>query len=488
MATGLLVNVMLSETRLAYIDADILQEIHIEREAKRNLLGNIYKARVIRVLPGIQSAFVDIGLDKAAFLPGADIVHRFNHLERKENIGAIPDISTQVHVGQELIVQVLKEPLGMKGMRVTTDIRLPSRYLVFMPNSTQLCVSQRIQDDKERERLKAIISSCCAEKEGFIIRTAAEGVREKKLFQEVTFLRRLWEKVLERKASSSGSSCLHAEFSLAECMIRDLAGTHLDFIRVDSFKVYRELLEFASEYMPEMTSRIQYHKEKTPIFERYDIEKGIQCTLDARVELKSGGYLLIEQTEAMVTIDVNTGSFVGGRSAENTILNTNMEAVYVISRELRRRNLGGIIVVDFIDMSNEAHRQQILSTLEASLNKDRVKTTMSGFTSLGLVEVTRKRTRESLERVLCQSCPTCKGQGSFKTIETLCYEIIREIARLTHASGAEKFLVYLFLTMGEPLKNAVLSALPDLNIFVGKPLNVRVETCQMQTPFEVIQL
>ncbi|MFT4463631.1 MAG: ribonuclease G [Sodalis sp. (in: enterobacteria)] len=489
MTAELLVNITPSETRVAYIDGGILQEIHIEREARRGIVGNIYKGRVSRVLPGMQAAFVDIGLDKAAFLHASDIMPNTECVagEEQKNF-QVRDIAELVRQGQDIMVQVVKDPLGTKGARLTTDITLPSRYLVFMPGAAHVGVSQRIDSEAERERLKHIVAQYCDEQGGFIIRTAAEGIGNEELSQDAAFLKRLWTKVMERKRRNQTRYMLYGELALAQRILRDFAGAALDRIRVDSRLTHELLLEFTAEYIPEMTAKLEYYSGKQPIFDLYDVENEIQRSLERKVELKSGGYLIIDQTEAMTTIDINTGAFVGHRNLDETIFNTNIEATQAIARQLRLRNLGGIIIIDFIDMGNEEHRRRVLHSLEQALSKDRVKTGINGFSQLGLVEMTRKRTRESIEHVLCSECPTCHGRGTVKTIETVCYEIMREIVRVHHAYDSDRFLVYASAAVGEALKSDEPHALAEVEIFVGKQVKVQIEPLYSQEQFDVVMM
>ncbi|ROR06109.1 ribonuclease G [Erwinia sp. JUb26] len=489
MTAELLVNITPSETRVAYIDGGILQEIHIEREARRGIVGNIYKGRVSRVLPGMQAAFVDIGLEKAAFLHASDIMPHTECVAGDEQKNfSVRDISELVRQGQDLMVQVVKDPLGTKGARLTTDITLPSRYLVFMPGASHVGVSQRIDSEAERDRLKAVVSGYCDELGGYIIRTAAEGVGEEELASDAAFLKRLWTKVIERKKRNQTRYRLYGEVALSQRILRDFAGAALDRIRIDSRQTFEHLVEFTGEYIPEMTAKLELYTGKQPIFDLFDVENEIQRSLDRKVELKSGGYLIIDQTEAMTTIDINTGAFVGHRNLEETIFNTNIEATQAIARQLRLRNLGGIIIIDFIDMSNEDHRRRVLHSLEQALSKDRVKTGINGFSQLGLVEMTRKRTRESIEHVLCQDCPVCKGRGTLKTVETVCYEIMREIVRVHHAYDSDRFLVYASPAVGEALKSDESHALAEVEIFVGKQVKVQIEPLYTQEQFDVVMM
>ncbi|MDU3935132.1 MAG: ribonuclease G [Serratia liquefaciens] len=457
MTAELLVNITPSETRVAYIDGGILQEIHIERESKRGIVGNIYKGRVSRVLPGMQAAFVDIGLDKAAFLHASDIMPHTECVAGDEQKNFhVRDIAELVRQGQDLMVQVVKDPLGTKGARLTTDITLPSRYLVFMPGAAHVGVSQRIESEAERDRLKKAVAGYCDELGGFIIRTAAEGIGEEELAQDAAFLKRLWTKVMERKKRNQTKYKLYGELALAQRILRDFAGAALDRIRVDSRLTHDLLVEFTGEYIPDITAKLELYTGSQPIFDLYDVENEIQRALERKVELKSGGYLIIDQTEAMTTVDINTGAFVGHRNLDETIFNTNIE--------------------------------RVLHSLELALSKDRVKTTINGFSQLGLVEMTRKRTRESIEHVLCNDCPTCQGRGTVKTVETVCYEILREIVRVHHAYDSDRFLVYASAAVGEALKSEESHALAEVEIFVGKQVKVQIEPLYSQEQFDVVMM
>lgn len=489
MSAELLINVTPSEIRVAMIEEGVLQEVHVERDAKRGIVGNIYKGKVSRVLPGMQAAFVDIGLEKAAFLHASDIVpHTECVAENEKKQFQVRDISELVRQGQDIVVQVVKDPLGTKGARLTTDITLPSRYLVFMPGASHVGVSQRIESEKERERLKRVVADHCDEDGGFIIRTAAEGSDEKELAQDAAFLKRLWTKVKERRGKYKTRSTLYGELGLSQRILRDFVGTELTKILVDSRLEFENLKEFTSEYVPELTEKLELYEGDKPIFDMYETENEIQRSLDRKVELKSGGYLIIDQTEAMTTVDINTGAFVGRRNLEETIFNTNVEATQAIARQLRLRNLGGIIIIDFIDMLAEEHRKRVVTSLENALSKDRVKTNINGFTNLGLVEMTRKRTRESIEHVLCSTCPTCEGRGSVKTIESVCYEILREITRVNRAYDADKFVVYAAPSVAETLRGEESHALAELEVFIGKQVKIQAEPLYIQEQFDVVMM
>lgn len=484
----LLVNVTPDETRIALVDMGILKEVHIERQAKRGIVGNIYKGRVTRVLPGMQSAFVDIGLDKAAFLHASDIVSYTECVDVNEQKQfVVKDITELVREGQDLVVQVVKDPIGTKGARLTTDITLPSRYLVFMPENSHVGVSQRIASEEERARLKALVEPFCDELGGYIIRTAAEGVSEAELKQDADFLKCLWKKVLERRAKYPTRSAIYGELALTQRVLRDFIGQSIEKIRIDSKLCFSEVKEFTDEFMPELSDKLVLYSGNQPLFDVYGVESAIQTALDKRVNLKSGGYLIIEQTEAMTTIDINTGAFVGRRNLEETIFNTNIEATRAIAQQLQLRNLGGIIIIDFIDMQNEDHRQRVLQSLQEALAKDRVKTNVNGFTQLGLVEMTRKRTRESLEHILCGDCPSCQGRGKVKTVETVCYEIMREIIRVNHLFSSEQFVVYASSAVADYLINEERSGLiAEIEVFIGKKVQVKTEISYNQDQFDVV--
>jgi ribonuclease G len=489
MNAELLLNVTPSETRVAMIEGGVLQEVHIEREAKRGIVGNIYKGKVSRVLPGMQAAFIDIGLDKAAFLHASDIVpHTECVAENEKQQFQVRDISELVRQGQDIVVQVVKDPLGTKGARLTTDITLPSRYLVFMPGASHVGVSQRIESEYERERLKRVVAPHCNSDGGFIIRTAAEGADEKELAQDAAFLKRLWSKVIERRTKYKTRSTLYGELGLSQRILRDFVGTSITKILIDSRLEYENIKEFTAEFVPELTDKLFLYEGDKPIFDMYDTENEIQRSLERKVELKSGGYLIIDQTEAMTTIDINTGAFVGRRNLEETIFNTNVEATQAIARQLRLRNLGGIIIIDFIDMMSEDHRKRVLLSLDSALSRDRVKTNINGFTQLGLVEMTRKRTRESIEHVLCSSCPACEGRGSVKTVETVCFEILREITRVNRAYDSDKFVVYASPAVADSLQGDESHALAELEVFIGKQVRIQAESLYVQEQFDVVMM
>lgn len=488
MSAELLINVTPSESRVALIENGILQEIHVERHTKRGIVGNIYRGKVSRVLPGMQAAFVDIGFEKAAFLHASDIViHNEVVDELSTSDITKQDIRELVRDGQDIVVQVVKDPIGTKGARLTTDITIPSRYLVFMPSVTHVGVSQRIEDEVERDRLKNLVQGLCDDEGGFILRTAAEGVSESELVQDAEFLRRLWAKIQSRLKVKK-SHVLYEDLPLARRVLRDFVGTVIDRVRIDSNLSYQELKQFTKDYVPELNDKLEYYQGERPIFDLYDVENETQRALDRRVNLKSGGYLIIDQTEAMTTIDINTGAFVGHRNLEETIFNTNIEATQAIARQLRLRNLGGMILIDFIDMVEPDHKRRVLHNLEVATNKDRAKSNIHGFTALGLIEMTRKRTRESLEHVLCGECPVCKGRGTIKTVETICFEVMREIVRVNRAYDADKFVVYAAPAVAEALLGEESHMLAELEVFVSRQISIQAEPLYNQDNFDVVMM
>jgi ribonuclease G len=488
MSGELLINVTPSETRVALIENGVLQEVHVERESRRGLVGNIYLGKVIRVLPGMQAAFIDINLDKAAFLHASDINTKL--IINNDDLPAdhVPDIRALVHEGQQIVVQVIKDPLGTKGARLTTDITVAARYLVLMPNANHAGISQRIEHAKERNRLKDIITPYCSEEHGFIVRTAAEGADEKELKHDAEFLRRVWTKVQDRKKRKQFKTPIYQDLSLAFRVLRDFVGIDFERIRIDSKLTYEQLREFTEEFVPNLTPVLECYPGERPIFDLFDVENEIQRALHRRIDLKSGGYLIIDQTEAMTTIDINTGGFVGHRNLEETIFNTNLEATQVIARQLRLRNLGGIIIVDFIDMNSVEHQKRVLHSLDVAMAKDKVKYSISKFSKLGLVEMTRKRTRESLEHVLCGECSVCSGRGHLKTVETVCFEILREIVRVNRAYDSDKFIVYASSAVSESLINDEYHHLAELEVFIGKQIKVQTESMYNQEQFDVIMM
>lgn len=482
MSDELLINVTPTECRVALIENGTVNELFVERAAKRGLVGNIYKAKVVRVLPGMQAAFVDIGLSRTAFLHINDMVWPRNQ--------PTPNVFELLQPGQILTVQVMKDMLGTKGARLSTDLSIPSRYLVMMPYGHHTGVSQRIESEEERDRLRSIIERIQAEHKlpgSVIVRTAAEGVAEEAIAQDMAYLAKLWEFIQRKQKSLIVPSLVFEELPLPQRIIRDLANQDTVKIQVDSKEVYSKLKEFVDEFVPLMKDRLKHYPGECPIFDLYNVEADIQKALQTRVALKSGGYLMIDQTEAMTTIDVNTGSYVGGRSLEDTVFKTNMEATQVIVRQLRLRNLGGIIIIDFIDMQEASHREEVLQQFERVLEKDHAKTKITQVSELGLVEMTRKRTRESLEHLLCESCPTCQGRGFVKSAETVCYEIFREIMRYARDFQSKSgFTVVAHPQVVDRLLTQEAAAVSDLEHFVNRVIKFQVENLYTQEQYDII--
>lgn len=489
MSEEILINITPRETRVALVENGVLQEVYIERSARRGLVGNIYKGRVCRVLPGMQAAFVDIGLERAAFLHASDIMPR-NPEDADSGEQGVSGINELLKEGQELTVQVVKDPLGTKGARLTTQITIPSRYLVFIPNVDNVGISQKIDDEGERIRLRDIIQLFISEQDvgGFIARTAAEGASPEAIRSDMMFLRKLWGSIDEREAVARPGSVVYEDLPLGVRVMRDLLDDQIEKIRVDSRETHQRLLQFAGKFMPDLQVQVEYYPGERPIFDIYGIEDEIQKALERKVQLKSGGYLIIDQTEAMTTIDVNTGGYVGHRNLEETIFKTNLEAAQTIARQLRLRNLGGIIIVDFIDMLQDEHKRQVLRAFEKYLEKDHAKTHITEVSTLGLVEMTRKRIRESLEHILCEECPTCGGRASLKTPETVCYEIFREIMRESRQFDAQQLLVLASQEVVDLLLDEESDSLAELEAFIGKPIKYQVEALYTQEQYDVVPM
>ena len=490
MPEEILVNITPQETRVAVLSAGQVQELVVERAASRGLVGNIYRGRVARVLPGMQSAFVEIGLERAAFLHVADIwEHRKTNGEPGKSESARP-IEKILAEGQPVLVQVLKDPIGTKGARLSTQLSVAGRLLVYLPQDPHIGISQRIEDEAGRaalrERLKELVPA--DEKGGFILRTLAESASEEELRADLEYLRNLWRDISGRSLAAQPPKLVYQDLSLAQRVLRDMLSDGISVVRVDSRENHQKLDAFAQAYMPRLRGRLEHYTGERPLFDAYNVEQEIEKALSRRVDLKSGGTLVIDQTEAMTTIDVNTGGFVGQRNFDDTVFKTNLEAAQAIARQLRLRNLGGIIVVDFIDMESEQHRASVLEEFRRALARDRTRMTVSGFTALGLVEMTRKRTRESLAHVLCEPCAACGGRGQLKTARTLCYEILREILREARAFKASEFRVLASQGVCDLFHEEESGALAMLSDFIGKPVSVQVESGYSQEQYDIVLL
>ena len=479
-----LINVTPQETRVAILENGMLHELYIERSRSRGLVGNVYKGIVARVLPGMEAAFIEIGLERAAFLHISDMA--LSKQQQAENNGQL-HINRVLQEGQDLLVQVIKDPLGTKGARLTTNITVPSRYLVFMPNSDNIGVSSRIDSDEVRERLRSMLINHQDRDAGmgYILRTAAEVASDESISRDIKYLNRLWEKIHDSTEVKAGD-VVHRDLPLYLRVLRDMVDEDLEKIRVDSRETYLSMQEFATEYVPEVADLIEHYPGERPIFDLHNVEDEIQKGLEKKVHLKSGGYLIIDQTEAMTTIDVNTGGFVGSRNLEETIFKTNLEAAQAIARQLRLRNLGGIIILDFIDMIEVEHKRQVVRALDKALEKDHTRTQVCDVSPLGLIEMTRKRTRESLEHVLCGVCPTCEGRGAIKTAETVCYEIFREILREARQFDARELLVLASQDVVDLLVDEESGSLAELEGFIGIPIKFQVEALFTQEQYDVV--
>ena len=529
MSEELLINYTPMESRMAVLTDGVTSEILIERHQKLGLVGNIYLGTVVRVLPGMQAAFVDIGQARTAFLHANDmqkpkrssdsldeappapitqlrIAHQSNASqdERAEQNGyssaidiqrpALPKkpespnaelIQYRLREGDKILVQVVKDELGTKGARLTTNISLPSRYLVYLPtNDEYVGVSIRIEETEERTRLKDILTQLMQNanlKGGLIARTAAEEMSESKLKEDIYYLLQLWQTIIARQAatrlhSNKRSELIYQELSLPLRCIRDLVNEKTTKVLIDNEMMYHEVAHFAQEFVPFIAPMVTHYAGETPLFDLYRVEEDLQNALKRRVELKSGGYLIIDQTEAMTTIDVNTGSYVGARCLEDTVYKTNLEATHAIARQIRLRNLGGIIILDFIDMSEEVHRADVLASLQEQLTYDYAKTNITQVSELGLVEMTRKRTRESLPQQLCEPCPVCDGKGYIKTAETVCFEIFREIMRYGRTFNTPKqFTVIAHSSVIDMMLSSEAGTVADLEYLIGKPIRFEIE-------------
>ena len=480
MSEEILINVTPQETRVALVENGVLQELHIERARSRGSVGNIYKGRVARILPGMQAAFVDIGQERTAFLHVSDLLN--------DNGTAATPIHVRLREGEEVVVQVMKDPLGTKGARLTMQLTLPARYLVYMPYTKHIGISQKIGDDTERERLRNLVRAAreAGDEGGYILRTLAETVTEEEIQKDIRYLRRRWTACEESIRAAQPGEAIHEELPLALRAMRDLVRDEMEKIRIDSQEFFGKAREFAQEFIPEVYERIEHYPGERPIFDLYSVEDEIQRALARKVMLKSGGHLVIDQTEALTTIDVNTGTFVGKHNLEETLFKTNLEAAQAIARQLRLRNLGGIILVDFIDMEDAEHKRQVLRALEKALARDRTKVTVSDMSPLGLVELTRKRTRESLEHVLCQPCPVCQGRGVLKTPQTVCYEIFREILREARQYGATEYTVVASQVVVDMLVDEEATSLLNLQEFIRRPIQLKVEPLYHQEQYDVV--
>ena len=483
MSENILINITPQETRVAIVFQGAVQELHIERTMSRGLVGNIYLGKVVRVLPGMQSAFIDIGLERAAFLHVADIWNA-----RSSDDAQPTPIERLLFDGQTITVQVIKDPIGTKGARLSTQLSIAGRMLVYLPQDSHIGISQKIGNEADRETLRAMVQSLLKpdEKGGFIVRTMAEDAGESELQMDIDYLRKTWDTICTLAKSRPPCSLLHQDLNLAQRVLRDFVNIETFNIQVDSRENHQKLLEFATYYTPAVIPKLMHYTGERPLFDLYNVEDEIQRALGRRVDLKSGGYLIVDQTEAMTTIDVNTGSYVAGRNFADTIFKTNLEAAHAIARQLRLRNLGGMIILDLIDMENVDHKTAVLNELNKAFARDRTKISASGFSALGLVEVTRKRTRESLAHILCETCPACDGKGQVKTARTICYEILRELLREAKQFNPREFRILASQVVVDLFLEEESQHLAMLGDFVGKPISLQVASTYHQEQYDII--
>ncbi len=482
MPEEILINFTPQETRVAVMYQGAAQELHIERTSSRGLVGNVYVGRICRILPGMQSAFIDVGLERTAFLHVADI------WEARQNGEPAKPIERMLFEGQSILVQVIKDPIGTKGARLSTQVSIAGRMLVYLPQEKHIGISQRIDKEADREALREKITRLVPADEpgGFIVRTMAENATEGELSNDIEYLRRIWRDIHAQARTAAPPAILYQELSLSQRVLRDFVNPETARIVIDSRENFQRLTTFAAEYTPTVAPLLFHYTGERPLFDLHGVEDEIEKALARRVELKSGGYLIIDQTEAMTTIDVNTGGFVGVRNFDDTIFKTNLEAAQTIARQLRLRNLGGIIITDFIDMENEEHKSAVLNEFNKALMRDHTRLTVNGFTALGLVEMTRKRTRESLAHVLCQECPTCQGRGEVKTARTVCYEILRELLREARQFNAREYRVLGSPVVIDLFLDEESQGLTMLSDFIGKPISLQAETSYSQEQYDIV--
>lgn len=482
MSQEILVNVTSKEVRVALLENAILQEVYIERRRHQGLIGNIYKGRVNRLLPGIQAAFVDIGLDRSAFLHISDM----GVVPENTDDFSTVDIRDYLTVGKEILVQVYKDPIGSKGARLTTQFTIPSRFIVLTPGMQEMSVSQKITSEAERERLLSLIQP--SPEGGYIFRTVAEGASAMDVARDQAFLTTLWQEVQAKARVTKSAQLVYEEIPIVSRVIRDLSAYDVDKILVDDASSLRAMQDFAARYVPELVNKIELYHHPRPLFFAYSVEEELQKALERKVPLKSGGHVVFDQTEAMTTIDVNTGSYVGRNNIAQTIFTTNSEAVAVIARQVRLRNLGGIIIIDFIDMIDAKQKAQLLEALSKALAKDSAKTQISELSSLGLVQMTRKRNRESLEHILCVECPLCHKRGSIKSLSTVCYELFRELKRINADFNWAGYQIIVSPLLIQELKGRESQALAIIETELGKTICLKEEANYSQDRYDILPL
>ncbi len=493
MSEEILINSTPSETRVALVENGMLQEMLIERYQNTSCVGNIYIGRVEKVLPGLQAAFVDIGHERSAFMHVTDVCSqqkliRLEGQKKPDSEVNYPSISSVVHEGQRIVVQVYKDAIGSKGARITCNLSIPSRFLVLLPNEPEVnTISIRIMEEQERARLIACLDKLQEKKvHGLIARTNAECCNEEDLLRDFKFLHKLWGKVDERIKTGKVKELIYQEFNLPKRIVRDFISSEVKIIKTDSFTVYVHLKRFIKEFVPEWQGELVHYKGARPIFDFHNIDDEINRALRQFVPLKSGGNLVIDQNEAMTTIDVNTGKYIGFKNQEETVFRTNLEAAQIIARQLRLRNIGGIIIADFIDMSEQEHKNQVIKTLKSHLTSDPTRTYVHGLTTLGLVEITRKRTTENLQQMLSQQCPSCDGLGKVKTVESVCYELFREIIRMVRQFQTGKILVIASSALVDYILDEQTHSLSELEDELGKRISLQPENSYSQEQYDVV--
>ena len=495
MQQDILINWSPQETRVAVVENGVVQELHLERALEKGLVGNVYLGKVSRVLPGMQSAFVDIGLERAAFLHVADLWSSVasRHADGEGPNAALVPIEKQIFEGQSLMVQVIKDPIGSKGARLSSQISIAGRMLVYLPQDNHIGVSQKIAPD-QREALKQRVLTLLREDQpegatgGFILRTNGEDASDQELLEDIRYLRKTWQRIREAALVNAPKSVLHQDLDLLQRVLRDLVSDETQTIRIDSREQHERLRQFGLEYMPAAAAKLQHYKGERPIFDLFGIDDDVARALGRRVDLKSGGYLIIDQTEALTTVDINTGAFTGARNFDETIFKTNLEAAGALARQLRLRNLGGVIIADFIDMVREDHREAVLQELRKQLSRDRVKTSASDFSPLGLVEMTRKRTRESLAHQLCKPCEVCQGKGIVKTARSVAYDILREILREARQFHPAEFRVVAAPAVIDLFLDEESQHLAGLSVFIGKPISLQHEAAMGPEDYDIVLL
>jgi ribonuclease G len=505
----IIINVADHETRVALVEEETITELFIERRGSRDITGNIYKGRVQRVLPGMQAAFIDLGLKQAAFIYVDDVFQNkcpeiedyLNSTELKDpypledNGEAVSfpksenkKIEDLIIDGQDVLVQVSKSPIGTKGARITSNISLPGRFLVLMPTSSHIGISRRIEDDTERQRLKDIVSELSNNGSmGYIVRTAAEGVIKEKIAYEMGFLKNLWSNIQKKYHTAATPSLLHQELNLSLRAVRDLLLQEAEKLVIDSRGDYESVLTFLDTFNPSLKDSVEFYEGKEPIFDAFNLEGDISRALKRKVWLKSGGYIVIEHTEALVAIDVNTGRYVGKHNLEETILKTNLEAVKEIAYQIRLRDIGGIIIIDFIDMEKKSNQEKVFSAFNEAFSKDRSKTHILPISEMGLIQMTRKRTRKPLTRLLCDPCPYCEGEGYVISIKTICYSIYREILRYASDMTGPQLTLRVNPEVADFLHGEENRLIPGLEKTIGKQIIIYPDSRYHIEAFEIIE-